>query len=77
MPVYTVRNNSTEEYYDVNMSFQEFENFLIDNPNMTWVPQMPASITGRMSTQRMAGSGWQDVLKKVKSASGKDSKIDV
>lgn len=77
MPVYTIRNNSTEEYVEVNMPYEDFKEFLQGNPEFTQVFKMPATVTGRMSTHRMAGEGWQDVLKKVKKASGKDAKINV
>ena len=77
MPVYTVRNKSTEEHYDVNMPWKEFQEFLQGNPELAQIPKMPATVTGRMSTHRMAGQEWQDVLKKVKKASGKDAKINV
>lgn len=77
MPVYTIRNNDTEEYTEVTMSYAQFKEFLQGNPEYSQVFKMPATVTGRMSTHRMAGEGWQDVLKKVKKASGKDSKINV
>lgn len=77
MPVYTIRNNSTEEYVEVNMPYEDFKEFLQGNPEFTQVFKMPATVSGRMSTHRMAGEGWQDVLKKVKKASGKDAKINV
>lgn len=77
MPVYTIRNNDTEEYTEVTMSYAQFKEFLQGNPEYSQVFKMPATVTGRMSTHRMAGEGWQDVLKKVKKASGKDAKINV
>ena len=77
MPVYTIRNNSTEEYVEVNMPYEDFKEFLLGNPEFVQVFKMPATVTGRMSTHRMAGVGWQDVLKKVKKASGKDNTVNV
>lgn len=77
MPVYTIRNNDTEEYTEVTMSYVQFKEFLQGNPEYSQVFKMPATVSGRMSTHRMAGEGWQDVLKKVKKASGKDAKINV
>ena len=77
MPVYTIRNNDTEEYAEVTMSYAQFKEFLQGNPEYSQVFKMPATVSGRMSTHRMAGEGWQDVLKKVKKASGKDAKINV
>ena len=77
MPVYTIRNNDTEEYTEVTMSYAQFKEFWQGNPEYSQVFKMPATVSGRMSTHRMAGEGWQDVLKKVKKASGKDAKINV
>jgi hypothetical protein len=77
MPVYTIRNNSTEEYVEVNMPYEDFKEFLQGNPEFTQVFKMPATVSGRMSTHRMAGEGWQDVLKKVKKGSGKDNSVNV
>ena len=77
MPVYTVRNDVTEEIMDVNMSYKDLQDFLHGNPEYSQIFKMPATVSGRMSTHRMAGEGWQDVLKKVKKASGKDAKINV
>jgi hypothetical protein len=77
MPVYTIRNNDTEEYTEVTMSYAQFKEFLQGNPEYSQVFKMPATVSGRLSTHRMAGEGWQDVLKKVKKASGKDANINV
>tara|TARA_E500000318_G_scaffold100017_1_gene102417 strand:- start:722 stop:955 length:234 start_codon:yes stop_codon:yes gene_type:complete len=77
MPVYTIRNDMTEEIMDVNMSYKDFQDFLHGNPEYSHIFKMPATVSGRMSTHRMAGEGWQDVLKKVKKGSGKDAKINV
>jgi len=77
MPVYTVRNDVTEEIIDVSMSYKDLQDFLHGNPEYSQIFKMPATVTGRMSTHRMAGEGWQDVLKKVKKASGRDNKINV
>ena len=77
MPVYTIRNNDTEEYTEVTMSYAQFKEFLQGNPEYSQVFKMPATVSGRMSTHRMAGEGWQDVLKKVKKGSARDNKINV
>jgi len=77
MPVYTIRNNSTEEYTEVNMPYEQFKEFLNGNPEYSQVFKMPATVSGRISTHRLAGEGWSDVLKKIKKASGKNAKINV
>ena len=77
MPVYTIRNNETEETMNVKMSYKDFQDFLHGNPEYSQVFKMPATVSGRISTHRLAGEGWSDVLKKIKKASGKDAKINV
>lgn len=77
MPVYTIRNNETEETMNVKMSYKDFQDFLHGNPEYSQIFKMPATVSGRVSTQRLAGEGWSDVLKKIKKASGKDAKINV
>lgn len=77
MPVYTIHNNETNETYDVTMKYDALQIWLKENPECEHVFKMPATVSGRMSTQRMAGSGWQDVLQGVKKASGKNNSINV
>ena len=77
MPVYTIRNDSTEEYYEVNMSYEEFKKLLEDNSHLRQIFKMPATVSGRMTTLRRAGGDWQDLLKKVKKNSGRDNNINV
>ncbi len=61
MPVYTVKNAKTEEYMNMNCPYSELKNFLQENEEWSQVFKMPATVTGRMSTHRMAGEGWQDI----------------
>lgn len=77
MPVYTIRNNETEETMNVKMSYKDFQDFLHGNPEYSQIFKMPATVSGRISTHRLAGEGWSDVLKKIKKASGKNAKINV
>jgi len=77
MPVYTVRNNETEETMNVKMSYKDFQDFLHGNPEYSQIFKMPATVSSSMSVHRRAGQGWSDVLDKVKKASGKDAKINV
>jgi hypothetical protein len=77
MPVYTIRNDSTEEYYEVNMPYDEFKKLLDDNSYLRQIFKMPATVSGRHSTHRLAGGDWQDMLKKIKKGSGKDNTVNV
>ena len=77
MPVYTIKDKSKDEYFEVNMPYEEFKQFLQGNPEYSQVFKMPATVSGRMSTHRMPGGEWQDILKKVKKASDKKRTIVV
>lgn len=77
MPVYTIKDDSKDEYFEVMMPYEEFKKFMQANPEYSQIFKMPATVSGRYSAHRMAGSEWQDVLKKVKRASGKDNSINV
>jgi len=77
MPVYTIRNNETEETMNVKMSYKDFQDFLHSNPEYSQIFKMPATVSGSVSAHRRAGEGWQDILKKVKKSSGKDNTINV
>lgn len=77
MPVYTFKDIQTEEHFEVNMPLEEFKALLQGNPEYTQVFKMPATVSGRISSHRLAGQGWQDVLKKIKKNSGKDNTINV
>ncbi len=77
MPVYTVKNKETEEAYDLNCPYDELLSFLKENKEYVQVLKMPATVSGRISTHRLAGEGWQDVLKKVKKNSGRGNTINV
>ena len=77
MPVYTFKDIQTEEHFEVNMPLEEFKDLLRGNPEYTQVFKMPATVSGRISSHRLAGQGWQDVLKKIKKNSGKDNTINV
>ena len=77
MPVYTVKDTSNDEYTEVNMSYEAFKEYMKENTNLQQVFKMPATVSGSISAHRRAGEGWQDILKKVKKASGKDNTVNV
>jgi hypothetical protein len=77
MPVYTVKNINTDAHMNMSCPYSELKNFLEENEEWKQVFKMPATVSGRISTHRLAGQEWSDVLKKVKKASGKDAKINV
>lgn len=68
MPIYSVMNKDTEEVFEVNMKFTEFEQYLKDNTNLTQVfTKFPALGDPVRLGKRKPDDGFRDVLKTVSS----------
>jgi len=76
MPTYTMINVSNNEEKEMFMSVTERDDFLSKGE---WKQKLitPTFISQHGSTQNKAGDGWKDVLRKVNSGAGRESKIDV
>lgn len=75
MPSYTMRHKETEETKEVILSISERETWLEENPEWEQALSTPSFVTSTTSTLKRAGSGWSDVLNKVKSGSGRNNTI--
>jgi len=74
MPIYSVMNRDTEEVFEVNMKFAEFEQYLKDQPNLTQVfTKFPALGDSVRLGKRKPDDGFRDVLRNVKHHHKKDS----
>lgn len=74
MPIYSVMDEDTEEVFEVNMKFTEFEQYLNDNNNLTQVfIRFPALGDSVRLGQRKPDDGFRDVLRNVKHHHKKDS----
>lgn len=74
MPIYSVMNKDTEEVFEVNMKFTEFEQYLKDQPNLIQVfNKFPALGDSVRLGLRKPDDGFRDVLKNVKHHHKKDS----
>jgi hypothetical protein len=69
MPIYSVMNKNTEEVFEVNMKFTEFEQYLKDNShNIKQVfTRFPATGDSIRLGIRRPDDGFRDVLKTVQS----------
>jgi hypothetical protein len=66
MPIYSVKDTNTEDVFDVNMKFTDFEQYLNDNPNITQVfTKFPALGDSVRLGKRKPDNGFRDVLKTV------------
>lgn len=75
MPTYTVKDIKENQEWDVFCSYAKLQEMLDNNPDLIRVYQAPGLISDSKSTLRRAGSGWQDVLGKIKKGSGKGNSI--
>ena len=76
MPIYVMRNTKTDEVIEKFINMSEREQWLKDNPEWEQMPTAMSIVSGAKSPLRMAGSGWSDVLNKVKSGSGSGNTIE-
>jgi len=75
MPTYTMKNTTTGEVKEMVLSLSEREQ-LLQNGEWEQLLSTPKLVTSVHGTLRQAGSGWQEVLNKVKSGSGKNNTVN-
>lgn len=74
MPIYSAMNKDTDEVFEVNMKFTEFEQYLNDNTHITQVfTKFPALGDSVRLGMRKPDDGFRDVLRNVKHHHKKDS----
>lgn len=74
MPIYTLHRKSTDEYFDVNMKFDDLAQLLEDD-DVERVLSTPHFAGNTVSNLRRAGSEWQDHLNRIKKGSGSGNTI--
>jgi len=66
MPIYSVMDTNTEEVFEVNMKFTDFEQYLKDKPHFKQVfTKFPATGDSVRLGMRRPDDGFRDVLKVV------------
>jgi hypothetical protein len=74
MPIYSVMNTTTDEVFDVNMKFTEFEQYLKDNYHLKQVfTKFPGIGDPVRLGKRKPDDGFRDVLRTVQQHHKKDS----
>jgi len=78
MPIYTLKDTKTQDEWDVQMSYDDLQIVLDENPEFLHVlkPLKISAGAGRSNLNK-AGDGWKDVLKEVKKNSGRRNNINV
>jgi len=74
MPIYSVMNINTEEVFEVNMKFTEFEQYLKDNSHFKQIfTKFPGIGDPVRLGKRKPDDGFRDVLRDVQHYHKKDS----
>ena len=77
MPTYEFENQKTGEKKEMCITYEERQKFLKDNPDWKYVIAASSISFDTINVIKRAGSGWNDVLKGIKKASGaKGNNID-
>jgi hypothetical protein len=76
MPSYTLEHKDTGEQKDVLMSYDELQQYLIDN--LDWfrvIGPPPALVTQTGNTINRTSGDWKDLMKQIKKGSGSGNTI--
>lgn len=67
MPIYSMRNNQTQEEFEVNMKYSELSEYLKSNPHIQQIfTKFPGMVDPVRVGIRKPDDGFRDVLKKAK-----------
>lgn len=69
MPVYSMRNNKTQEEFEITLKFSELENYLTENPDIKQIfTKFPGTVDPVRVGVKRVDDNFRDVLKKAKNA---------
>lgn len=67
MPIYSMRNNQTQEEFEVNMKYSDLSEYLKSNPHIQQIfTKFPGMVDPVRVGIRKPDDGFRDVLKKAK-----------
>lgn len=77
MPRYNFKHKTSGEIIEQTLRISELDKWKQDNPEWETVHLSPPKlVSGSKSALTMAGSGWKDVLGKVKSTAGRNHTVN-
>lgn len=77
MPTYNLKRISTQEYSEIQCSYDQLQMVLDADEDLIQVLRAPSLVSDTKSTLTRAGQGWQDLLKTIKKNSGRRNTIKV
>lgn len=76
MPTYTLKDNKTNDQWDVVCSWDELQTILNEMDNVSQVMKAPLIVGGVRDVRSRVPDGFKDVLSRVKSGSAKNNTIN-
>jgi len=73
MPTYTFKNKETNEQFDLILKISQLDEFKADHPHLEQVITPQPMVSG---INQKPDSGFRDVLKSIKKASGRGNNIN-
>ena len=74
MPIYTFKNKESGSEQDVHMTSDALDRYIQDNPQLEQVLKFPGLVSD--SGAHKPDSGFRDVLKRIKRASGSTNTVE-
>ncbi len=75
MPLYTIKNTTTDESWEVSCSWNELQEKLSKNSDLTQALSTAGFISGRKDMIGQTPSGFKDHLNRIKAGSGRNNTI--
>lgn len=75
MPTYVVTDKTNNQSTEVLLSWNDLQTFLKNNPQYKLELSTPKLVSGVVGISKKTDDGFNDVLKKIKKASGRSNKI--
>lgn len=73
MPTYTFKNKNTDEQFDIVLRISQLDEYKADHPDLVQVISAQPTVRSR---DMKPDSGFRDVLKSIKKASGRNNSIN-
>ncbi|MDB4443366.1 hypothetical protein N9157_02540 [Saprospiraceae bacterium] len=77
MPVYTIRDTSSDEEWDTVMSWSQLTEYLSENPLYTQVLSTPKILSSVGGSIAKTSDGWKDLTKSMHKHAGRESKMKI
>jgi len=76
MPTYILHNSKTKKEEEHFLSWNELQDLLSQNPQLSQIPSAPAIVSGVANRRNKPDEGFRDILRRIKK-NNRGSKVNV